>query len=68
MVAEFWEIVIDVVGGFLQAIIKSFTGVVDIFYLEETGFTVVGQLLLIALGMSIVYFAIRFIRNLIKNR
>lgn len=68
MIAEFWELVVQIVTGFLSALTSAFNGIVDLFYQAEGGFTVIGQLLLVALGMGIVYFAFRFIRSLIKNR
>ena len=68
MIAQFWELVVEIVSGFITAITTALGGIVDLFYVEETGFTVIGQLLLVVLGMGIVYFAFNFIRNLIKNR
>lgn len=68
MIAEFWDLVVQIVTGFLSALTSAFTGIVELFYVDESGFTVIGQLLLVALGMGIVYFAFRFIRSLIKNR
>lgn len=69
MVAELWSIISEVVTGFISAIVSAFSGITDIFYTEgvDGGFTVIGQLLLIGLGMGLVYFAFRFIRNLIKR-
>lgn len=68
MITQFWDAITDVVGGFIDALVSAFTGITDLFYDTTEGFTIIGQLLLIALGMSIVYFGFRFIRNLIKNR
>lgn len=68
MIVEFWDMVVQVVQGFVGAIIQVFSGITDLFYTATDGFTIVGQLLLIALGMSLVYFGFRFIRNLIRNR
>lgn len=67
MIAQFWEAVVQVVNGFIQALVTAFDSAVELFYKEDTGFTVVGMLLLIGLGMSIVYYAFRFIRGLIKR-
>ena len=67
MVAQFWETVVEVVTGFTNALIGAFSNLTKLFYESETGFTVVGQLLLIGLGMGIVYFAFRFIRALIRR-
>lgn len=67
MITQFWNTVVEVVTGFINALIGAFSGMTELFYQEETGFTIVGQLLLIGLGMSIVYFAFRFIRSLIRR-
>lgn len=67
MITQFWEAVVEVVSGFTNALISAFSNITKLFYESETGFTVVGQLLLIGLGMGIVYFAFRFIRSLIRR-
>lgn len=66
MITEFWTTVTSVVSGFINALVGAFSGITDIFYAEE-GFTVIGQLLLIGLGMGLVYFAFKFIRSLIRR-
>ncbi len=67
MVAKFWQAVLEVVTGFTNALISAFSNITKLFYDSEDGFTIVGQLLLIGLGMGIVYFAFRFIRALIRR-
>lgn len=67
MIVQFWETVVEVVTGFTNALVNAFSNMTELFYQEEVGFTVVGQLLLIGLGMGIVYFAFRFIRSLIRR-
>jgi len=67
MVTELWNIISEVLTGFITALVSAFTGITEIFYVDEAGFTVIGQLLLIGLGMGIVYFAFRFIRSLIRR-
>ncbi len=67
MVAKFWETVVEVITGFTNALIGAFSKLTELFYNSDDGFTVVGQLLLIGLGMGIVYFAFRFIRALIRR-
>ena len=67
MITQFWEAVVDVITGFTNALIDAFSNITELFYVDDSGFTVIGQLLLIGLGMSIVYYAFRFIRNLIKR-
>ncbi len=67
MIVQFWETVVEVITGFTNALISAFSNITQLFYKEPDGFTVVGQLLLIGLGMGIVYFAFRFIRSLIRR-
>ncbi len=67
MVTKFWETVVEVITGFTNALIGAFSRLTELFYNSQDGFTVVGQLLLIGLGMGIVYFAFRFIRALIRR-
>lgn len=66
MIAELWTIILQVITGFISALVGAFNGITTLFYDGES-FTVIGQLLLIALGMGIVYFAFRFIRSLISR-
>lgn len=66
MVTELWSIIAEVVTGFIGSIVSAFTGLTEVFYTTE-GFTVIGQLLLIGLGMGIIYFAFRFITNLVRK-
>ncbi len=67
MITKFWEVVTEVITGFTNALIGAFSKLTELFYNSDDGFTVVGQLLLIGLGMGIVYFAFRFIRSLIRR-
>ena len=66
MVAELLEIVEAWIGGVFGWISYAFTGVLEIFY-DETGFTVLGSLLLLGLALSLVFFALRYIRSLIAR-
>lgn len=69
MVTELWGIIAEVVTGFITSIVSAFSGLTAVFYTEgvDGGFTVIGQLLLIGLGMGIIYFAFRFITNLVRK-
>lgn len=67
MISQFWNAIMEVITGFTSALIGAFSNITELFYNEESGFTVIGQLLLIGLGMGIVYFAFRFIRALIRR-
>lgn len=66
MIAELWTIISQVITGFVSALVSATSGITELFYKEET-FTVVGQLLLITVGMGIVYFVFRFILSLIRR-
>jgi hypothetical protein len=66
MVADFLDIVGDWITGVFGWITDAFEGVLEIFY-DETGFTVLGILLLLGLAMSLVFFALRYIRSLISR-
>lgn len=65
MVAKIFETITSVITQFITSLTTALNGVIDIFYQEETGLTVLGTLLLISLGMGIVYWGFRLIRNLI---
>lgn len=65
MVAKIFETITSVITQFVNSLSSALNGVIDIFYVEETGLTVLGTLLLISLGMGIVYWGFRLIRNLI---
>lgn len=67
MVTDLWSIISEVLTGFITALVSAFNGITAVFYDATKGFTVIGQLLLIGLGMGIVYFAFKFIRNLIRR-
>lgn len=67
IVSELWSIITEVITGLLSALVASFEGVVTVFWDDETGFTFIGTFLLIALGFTIVFFALRFIRSLIQR-
>ena len=51
--------------GVFNWITGAFEGVLEIFY--DDGFTVLGTLLLLGLAMSLVFFALRYIRSLISR-
>ncbi len=67
MITHFWEIVSQVVTGYIDILVDAFNGVTEVFYNSTDGFTVLGQLLLIALGVAVVAFAITFIIRLIRK-
>lgn len=64
VISDLLTIVGQWITGVFGWITDAFTGVLAIFY-GETGFTVLGTLLLLGLAMSLVFFALRYIRSLI---
>lgn len=66
VITDLLEIVGAWITGVFGWITDAFTGVLKIFY-DETGFTVLGTLLLLGLAMSLVFFALRYIRSLIAR-
>lgn len=67
IVSELFEIVGSVINSLVNALIEAVSGITPMFYEPETGFTFVGVLLLIGLGFTLVFWAFRFIRNLIRQ-
>jgi len=67
IVSELFNVISSVITGLMSAIVSAFSGLIEIFYDSENGFTLIGTLLLVGLGMSIVWFAFRFITNLIRR-
>ncbi len=63
--------IISAVGAWITGIFgwvgDAITGVTTIFYDGENGLTIVGVLLLFGLGMTLVFFAINFIKGLIRK-
>ena len=69
VVTDLLSIVGAWITGVFGWITDAFTGVLEIFYTtgENGGFTVLGVLLLLGLAMSLVFFALRYIRSLIAR-
>jgi hypothetical protein len=65
MVADLLQTVGEWITGVFGWITDAFEGVLEIFY--DDGFTVLGTLLLLGLAMSLVFFALRYIRSLISR-
>ena len=66
VITDLLTIVGQWITGVFGWITDAFEGVLEIFY-DETGFTVLGTLLLLGLAMSLVFFALRYIRSLISR-
>lgn len=67
VITELFEIVSSVITSLVSALTSAVTGITTLFYNEETGFTFVGTMLLIGLGFTLVFWAFRFIRSLIRR-
>lgn len=67
VITEMFQIVQEVIGELIDALINTIDGVTSLFYTPNGGFTFVGTLLLIGLGFTLVFWAFRFIRGLIRR-
>jgi hypothetical protein len=65
MIAKLFEVLTEVVTSTLSLVKSVFTNTTEIFYIEETGFTFVGTLMLVTLGMSLAFFAWKVIKGLL---
>ena len=74
MVSQIFSVLGEIGQGFANLLVDLFGAVVSIFYTAPTGnettgsLTVVGILALIALGTSLVMWAFRYIKSLIRVR
>lgn len=64
---DIFTLIGEVITSGLTVVSSALSGVIPIFYVEETGFTVYGVLLLIGVGMSLIFFAWRVISSFIKR-
>lgn len=64
MITAIFAELTDIVTGIIGAIAQGFTDIIPIFYDSVTGLTVVGSLVLIAAGISVVSMVFRFITKL----
>lgn len=69
MVSDIFAEVGNAITAFTSALSNAVSGVTSMFYTtgENGGLTVLGSLLLIAVGVGIVYWAFRLIRGLIQR-
>lgn len=69
MVSAIFTEVSNAVTAFTGALSNAVSGVTSMFYTtgEGGGLTVLGSLLLIAVGVGLVYWAFRLIKGLIKR-
>lgn len=66
MVADIFKTIGDVIAGYVDAISDMFTSLIAIFYVEGTGLTLIGTLLLLAVGIGIVVWGFNMVVNLIN--
>lgn len=72
MVADIFQVISDAITNMISALTSALEGVVPLFYEAGTGtasghFTFLGVLLLIAVGVAIVYWAIRLVMGLVRR-
>lgn len=67
MIAAIFEAVTQAVTGFAGAIASAFTSIMSIVWAENS-LTTFGILLTIGFGVSLVYFAVRYVFRLISLR
>ncbi|MCQ2969814.1 MAG: hypothetical protein MJ191_06875 [Clostridium sp.] len=69
MIAEFFTTIGSVISGFATCVQSAASSVISIFYTtgSNAGLTPLGQLLLIAVGTGLVFWAFGLIKSLIKR-
>jgi hypothetical protein len=65
MVAEIFQTISEVMTEYVSALTTMFQNVVNIFYVEDTGLTLLGILIVIGFGIGIVNWAVNLIRSLL---
>lgn len=64
MVSQVFEVITGAVTSFVGSITAGVNGLIPLVYDATNGFTFVGTMLLIAIGVGIVYWCFRLIRGL----
>lgn len=67
IVTEIFDLIGDAFTGFFGVLNTGVTSVVGLFWNSTTGFTLIGTLMLIGLGVGLVWTLISFITGLVKN-
>lgn len=72
LITTMFEVIASAITNFLSALTSALSGVTSLFYVEPVGetpghMTFLGVLLLIAAGVGLVFFAIRWISRLIQR-
>ena len=66
MVAELFEVISEVMSSYVTAITSMFTSLINIFYVDGTGFTLLGILVLIGFGIGIVKWGFNLVKGLVR--
>ena len=66
MVNAIFTTIGEVIAGYVDAISEMFSALIAIFYVEETGLTLIGTLLLLAVGIGVVIWGFNMVVNLIN--
>ena len=67
IVTELFDLIADALSGFFTVISDGITSVTGLFWNGTTGFTLVGTLTIIGLGVGLVWVLIRFVTGLVKG-
>lgn len=69
IITSMFEVITNVITNFTSSLSSAITSITSIFYTsgENGGFTLVGTLLLVAVGVGLVYWAFRLIKGLVKS-
>lgn len=67
MVTDFLGIVGEWLTGFFGLVGDTITSAISLIYVADTGFTLVGTLMLFGLAVGLVYFGINFVVKLVKK-
>lgn len=66
MVANIFGVITDVITNFVNSLNSAVGGVMNLFYYDNQ-LTLLGTLLLIAVGVAIVYWCFRLIMRLVRR-
>lgn len=70
MISSMFEVVGQAITAFTTALVNAFSGITELFYTTSEGsgqWTFLGNLLLIAVGVGIVYLCYNVIRSLVRR-
>jgi len=67
IVTEIFNLIASALSGFFTVISDGITSVTALFWVPATGFTLVGTLTIIGLGVGLVWVLIRFVTGLVRG-